>query len=114
MNENYVEIFKQTYPHLYDEYILIHEQQLELFARKMLSYGIDNIALGTELKTKEDVKLSLTGIFIRCLDKTNRLKNRILHNNKESLQDESIVDTYQDLVNYNIISQIVLKGNWKK
>ena len=36
----------------------------------------------------------------------------ILSNRKA--QNESLIDTFQDLSNYGIISQIVQKGLWKK
>lgn len=108
-----LDVFKEKYPNLYQEYIQIQEEQLELFAKKMLSYGIDNISLGSDLNVPENRKMSLMGVFIRCLDKTNRMKNMLLHNNENPLDKETIVDTYQDLVNYNIIAQIITKGNWK-
>ena len=36
----------------------------------------------------------------------------ILSNRKA--QNESLIDTFQDLSNYGIIAQIVQKGLWKK
>ena len=80
----------------------------------MLAYGIDNISLGTALEKEEDKKISITGVWIRCMDKMNRLKNLVLYQKTNFVEDESVVDTYKDLVNYNIIAQIVLKDQWKK
>jgi len=107
------EILKTEYPHIYNGYMDIMEEQLELFSRKMLDYGLGNIALGGDLENKEDLRLAMTSIWIRCNDKMNRQKNMVVKGNK-SFVDESVVDTYQDLVNYNIIAQLVLQGNWKK
>ena len=56
----------------------------------------------------------MTGVWIRCMDKMNRLKNLVLYQKTNFVEDESVVDTYKDLVNYNIIAQIVLKDRWKK
>jgi hypothetical protein len=109
-----IEQFEQEYPTLAKSYKEILKQQYELFASKMLSYGIDNISLGTRLETPDEKKLSLTGVYIRCMDKINRLKNLIVFNKTNPLNDESIEDTYKDLVNYNIIAQLVYKNLWKK
>jgi hypothetical protein len=110
----YEGVFKENYPNLYQEYEEVLKLQKQLFAKKMLSYGIDNIALGTDLKEQKDINLSLIGIFIRCLDKINRIKTLFRNNNQNILSDENLMDTYQDLTNYNIIAQIVLKGKWKQ
>jgi hypothetical protein len=80
----------------------------------MLAYGIDNISLGTSLEKEEDKKISITGVWIRCMDKMNRLKNLVLFGKTNFVEDESVLDTYKDLVNYNVIAQIVLKDQWKK
>ena len=80
----------------------------------MLAYGIDNISLGTSLEKEEDKKISITGVWIRCMDKMNRLKNLVLYQKTNFVEDESVLDTYKDLVNYNVIAQIVLKDQWKK
>lgn len=107
------EIVKKEYPHIYNGYMAIMEEQLELFAGKMLDYGLGNIALGGNLEDKEDLRLAMTSIWIRCNDKMNRQKNMVVKGNKAYI-DESVLDTYQDLVNYNIIAQLVLHGKWKK
>ena len=41
------EILKEEYPHIYDGYMVIVEEQLELFSKKHLDYGMSNISAGT-------------------------------------------------------------------
>jgi hypothetical protein len=111
---NPIETFEKEYPALADAYKGIMKEQYALFAKKMLAYGIDNISLGTSLEKEEDKKISITGVWIRCMDKMNRLKNLVLFGKTNFVEDESVLDTYKDLVNYNVIAQIVLKDQWKK
>jgi hypothetical protein len=109
-----IEQLESEYPEIADEFKSIMANQYELFAQKMLSYGMGNISMGTNLETKEDTKLSLTAIWIRMNDKMNRLKNLVLLNNKNPLDNEPTIDAWIDMVNYSIIAQIVTKGKWKK
>ena len=44
----------------------------------------------------------------------NRLKNLVLFNKKNQVENEPATDSYMDLVNYNIIAQLVSKDIWKK
>jgi hypothetical protein len=46
---NTVKDFEETYPELAKEFSVIQEEQYELFAGKMLDYGLGNIALGSNL-----------------------------------------------------------------
>ena len=80
----------------------------------MLDYGIENIALGSDLSNFEDVKLSLTGIWLRCNDKINRLKNILKRGGKNYVEGESMIDSFIDIANYGIIAQLVAKEKWKK
>jgi hypothetical protein len=109
-----IEVFEQTYPELAKEFKQIQEEQYELFAEKMLDYGIENIALGSDLSNFEDVKLSLTGIWLRCNDKINRLKNILKRGGKNYVEGESMIDSFIDIANYGIIAQLVAKEKWKK
>ena len=43
--------------------------QYETFCKKQRNYGPGNISVGSELVTKDDVKLSLTGLWFRMNDK---------------------------------------------
>jgi hypothetical protein len=112
-NNNWVEDMEKQYPELSTEFKRIQKEQYELFARKMLSYGSGNIALGSTLETEQDRNISITGIFIRCWDKMNRLKNLLLNNQANTLTDESVEDTWKDLSVYGIIAQIVKNQKWK-
>jgi hypothetical protein len=106
--------FENEFPHIANEFKKIQKEQYELFARKMLSYGLGNIAMGSNLDTKEDVNLSLTAIWIRSMDKMQRLKQLILLNKQNTLDNEPVEDAYVDLSNYSIIALIVKAGMWKK
>jgi hypothetical protein len=112
--EQTIKDFEATYPELGGEFKKIQQEQYELFAKKMLDYGIGNIALGSTLEDLEDVILSLTGIWLRINDKINRLKNLLKRNGKNYVQGEGMVDSFIDIANYGIIAMIVIRGKWKK
>ena len=59
----------------------------------MMDYGLGNISLGSDLNSPEDKDLSLTGIWLRCNDKINRLKNILKRNGN--------------------IAMLVTRGKWK-
>ena len=105
---------EKEYPIIANEFQDIMVAQYELFAQKMLSYGMANISMGSNLETKDEVKFSLTSIWIRMNDKMNRLKNLVLLGNKNPLDNEPTMDSWIDITNYGVIAQIVSKGKWKK
>jgi len=106
--------FEKTYPSLAEEFRQIQKEQYELFAGKMMDYGLGNIALGSTLVEDEDVQLSLTGIWLRCNDKINRLKNMLKRKGKSYVNDEPMIDSFIDISNYGVIAQLVMRGKWKK
>jgi hypothetical protein len=106
------EKLKSEYPHIYSGYMAIVEEQLELFSKKHLDYGMSNISAGTLLQTEDERAFALTGLWYRISDKISRWKN-LLINNKQ-INNEPLTDTYQDIVNYGIIAQLVERGLWKK
>jgi hypothetical protein len=112
-NQNAIKVFEETYPILAEEFKKIQTEQYALFAKKMMDYGIGNIALGSDLSESEDVKFSIMGIWLRCNDKINRLKN-LLKNGKNYVSGESMVDSFIDIANYGIIAMMVLRDKWKK
>jgi hypothetical protein len=112
-NKNAIKAFEETYPTLAEEFKKIQTEQYTLFAKKMMDYGIGNIALGSDLSEEEDVKFSIMGIWLRCNDKINRLKN-LLKNGKNYVSGESMVDSFIDIANYGIIAMMVLRDKWKK
>ena len=105
--------FERLYPELAEEFQTVQKEQYELFAAKMMDYGLQNIALGSDLSSQEDRNLSLTGIWLRCNDKINRLKNMLKRNGKNYVQGEAMIDSFIDIANYGIIAMLVLRGKWK-
>ena len=106
------EILKSEYPHIYSGYMAIVEEQLELFSKKHLDYGMSNISAGTLLATEEERSFALTGLWYRISDKISRWKNLLITN--QVVNNEPLTDTYQDIVNYGIIAQLVERDLWKK
>jgi len=106
--------FENTYPQLAEAFKQNQQEQYELFAQKMMDYGLGNIALGTTLEESEDIQLSLTGIWLRVNDKVNRLKNMLKRQGHNYVPGETMMDSFIDISNYGIIAQLVMKGKWKK
>jgi hypothetical protein len=106
--------FEQTYPTLAESFLEIQNEQYVLFAKKMMDYGLGNIALGTSLEEPEDIQLSLTGVWLRVNDKINRLKNMLKRNGKNYVDGETMMDSFVDIANYGIIAMLVMRGKWKK
>ena len=105
--------FEKTYPELAYEFQQVQKEQYELFASKMMDYGLQNIALGSTLEKEEDINLSITGIWLRCNDKINRLKNMLQRNGKNYVKGEAMIDSFIDISNYGIIAQLVMRSKWK-
>jgi hypothetical protein len=112
-NSKAVTDFEKTYPELAYEFQQIQKEQYELFASKMMDYGLQNIALGSTLEKEEDINLSITGIWLRCNDKINRLKNMLQRNGKNYVKGEAMIDSFIDISNYGIIAQLVMRSKWK-
>jgi len=108
-----IELCEEKYPETTKEFKKIMREQYDLFCRKQLNYGPENISVGTKCETQEEQKLSLTGLWFRMNDKINRLKQLVLLGN-EDLVGESVQDTYSDVSVYGIIAQIVSRGKWGK
>jgi hypothetical protein len=105
--------FEKTYPELAYEFQQIQKEQYELFASKMMDYGLSNISLGSTLENQDDINLSITGIWLRCNDKINRLKNILKRGGKNYVAGEAAIDSFIDISNYGIIAQLVLRSKWK-
>ena len=108
-----IEVFEAEYPDLSNEFKNIQEEMYEMFARKHMDYGLNNIALGGDLTDETDKKFSLTGLCIRLTDKISRLKN-LLSNGKNYVKGEGMEDTFIDIANYGIIGLLVGRDKWKK
>ena len=110
-NPEIVEQMQKDYPQMSGEYLRIMFTQYEIFCKKNLDYGPSNIALGTSLTTDEEKKTSLSGVWFRMMDKISRLKQLVVLGKSNNV-GEATEDTYQDLANYSIISQIIQSGKW--
>ena len=106
--------FEAEYPELSNEFKNIQKEMYEMFARKHMDYGLNNIALGGDIiNNKDDKQFSLTGLCIRLTDKISRLKN-LLSNGKNFVKGEGMEDTFIDIANYGIIGLLVGRDKWKK
>lgn len=111
--ESALEYCERVYPQTCEEFKIILDEMYQTFCKKQRNYGPGNISVGTSLETKEDIKLSLTGLWFRKTDKINRLKQLVVIGQPDEV-GESIDDTYQDLAVYSIISQLVTRSKWAK
>ena len=84
---------------------------LWFFAKKHLDYGMGNVSAGTQLVNEDEKEFAMTGLWYRLSDKINRWKNMRLTGRKA--QNETLIDTFQDVTNYGIIAQLVKIGLWK-
>ena len=104
---------EQEYPETANEFKRLQSEQYEMFCKKQMDYGPQNIAMGTQLKTESDTHLSLVGLIVRINDKIQRLLNLVVKNKREA-QNEPTMDAFKDLSCYGIIAQIVKNGKWGK
>ena len=106
--------FEAEYPELSNEFKQIQKEMYEMFARKHMDYGLNNIALGGDIvNNSDDKQFSLTGLCIRLTDKISRLKN-LLINGRSFVEGEGMQDTFIDIANYGIIGLLVGRDKWKK
>lgn len=76
-------------------------EYLSLWKKKQRSYGPHNIgAFGVQ------------GCLIRANDKIQRLRRNYFLNANVSLSDETIEDTWLDLLGYAIMGLICARGQW--
>ena len=109
-----IEYMEKTYPEMTGEFKNIQREQYELFCKKQYDYGPQNIAVGTILKTKEDIKLSMLGIWFRMNDKIERLKTLLMRNGEHGVESEPVTDSFSDVSNYGVMAQVVARGKWAK
>jgi len=112
--QDVVSYMERTYPEMTGEFLKIQRDQYELFCKKQYDYGPQNIAVGTILKTPEDIKLSLLGIWFRMNDKIERLKTLLMRNGEHGVESEPITDSFSDVSNYGVMAQVVARGKWAK
>ena len=105
-----VKYIEEEYPETAKSFKEIQKEQYELFCKKQMDYGPKNISVGTDLRTDEDIKLSLTGLWFRINDKIERLKQLVVLD--KAAQNEPMIDAFSDLSVYGIIAQIVHRKKW--
>jgi hypothetical protein len=108
-----IEYIEEHYPETAKEFQRLQFEQWALFCKKQMDYGPSNIAMGTDLATDEQKRLSKIGLIVRINDKVQRLINLVVKNNREA-QNEPTIDAFKDLACYGIIAQIVQNGKWGK
>ena len=109
-----VSLMEQEWPEMTKEFKRLQREQYELFCHKQHDYGPGNISVGTPLKTPEEVKLSLTGLWFRMNDKLQRVKTLLMNDRESAVKDEPLEDAYLDVSNYGIMATIVGRGKWGK
>ena len=109
-----VELMEKEWPVMTAEFKKLQREQYELFLHKQHDYGPGNISGGTALKTPEEIKLSLTGLWFRMNDKLQRVKTLLMNNRESAVKDEPLEDAYLDVSNYGIMATIVKNGKWGK
>jgi hypothetical protein len=96
------------------EFRRLQREQYELFLNKQHDYGPGNISVGSQLKTPEEVNLSLIGLWFRMNDKIQRLKTLLMGGRESAVNDEPMEDAFLDVSNYGIMATIVKNGKWGK
>ena len=109
-----VTLMEQEWPEMTKEFKRLQREQYELFLHKQHDYGPGNISVGTQLQTKEEIHLSLTGLWFRMNDKIQRLKNLLMSGRKNAVENEPMEDAFLDVANYGIMATIVKNGKWGK
>ena len=109
-----VEQMEEGWPEMTEEFKKIQREQYQLFLFKQHDYGPGNISVGTQLQTKEEIHLSLTGLWFRMNDKIQRLKNLLMSGRKNAVEGEPMEDAFLDIANYGIMATIVKNGKWGK
>ena len=71
-----------------------------LIKKKNEMYGDENI-----------VKIGKQGVILRITDKIERLKN--LFEKKINPHEETIEDTWQDIISYSVIGLMLERNRWK-
>ena len=98
-------------PEMTTEFKKLQREQYELFCHKQHDYGPGNISVGTQLKTDDEVKLSLTGLWFRMNDKLQRVKTLLMTGRESPVKDEPLEDPYLDVSNYGICLQSLVVEN---
>jgi hypothetical protein len=88
-------------PRTIKQIMVVLEECHILFCRKHDSYGPGNIAA-----------FGLVGVTVRLSDKVQRLAHLVVGRKTNTLADESIEDTFRDIINYGVIALLIQRGLW--
>jgi hypothetical protein len=94
--KNEIEKFK-------DDSIVIYDEAWDILIQKQLDYGPLNIA--------NSPGGPLNGLLVRMFDKISRLNN-LVYNVQDTPKNESVEDSFIDLLNYSAIALMVIRGKW--
>ena len=100
-----VELMEKEWPVMTAEFKKLQREQYELFLHKQHDYGPGNISVGTALKTPEEIKLSLTGLWFRMNDKLQRVKTLLMNNRESAVRDNFISSAF-----FNCVPTEILPG----
>jgi Nucleotide modification associated domain 1 len=78
------------------------KNNVELLLKKHADYGPRNIS--------QSPGGPLNGLRVRMHDKLARINNLI--DSGVAPENESLIDSFQDLANYALIAQLVIRGEW--
>ena len=109
-----VKIMEAEYPETTKAFKDIQRSQYILFCRKQHDYGPKNISVGTELKTLNEVRVAMTGLWFRMNDKIQRARNILMGERKTAIADDPLEDAFLDVSNYGIMATIVKQDKWGK
>ena len=62
VNHSAINYCEEHYPATCNEFKKIMEEQYEMFCKKQKNYGPGNISVGTNLESKDDVKMRLANL----------------------------------------------------
>lgn len=100
-------------PSMVESFLTIQMQMLIVFCLKQKDYGPTNIALGTRLENEKEVNAARRGVLVRTFDKVNRMINLDMVEMVEAI-NESLLDAWEDISVYAIISQVLQRGDWSR
>tara|TARA_Y100000310_G_C20148847_1_gene563720 strand:- start:153 stop:512 length:360 start_codon:yes stop_codon:yes gene_type:complete len=86
------------------EIVKVALECVKLFDEKQLDYGSTNISASGEI-----------GVAVRIQDKASRMRHILLKGmrGEKGVNNEPLVDTYQDVANYGMIGMLLNRGHWK-
>ena len=86
------------------EIVKVALECIELFDTKQRDYGSTNISSSGEI-----------GVAVRVQDKASRMRHILLKKlrGESSVNNEPLIDTYQDVANYGMIGMLLNRKRWK-